>query len=242
MWTSPLSNLSLGAPIDVPITQHFEQGWLNDFGDEFFKSRLHNIYHIHFLIGLLCSIKSSKVEKNVFYRRISDKNLRIFIVRKERIIFHNILYKGFNGATPNNVTDDEADALGEALKKLHFKLADTDNFEMFSYTAKKVPKNPRAKALMRMELVENLTWTFKVSKEQRSAPKKSIARAKHEINEDLLIKKDVSSSGEYIEVIGKFFKMRGIRNKEQMKNPKFCSLSTSVTLSGVEPCHVKRSG
>uniref|UniRef100_A0A915J302 Uncharacterized protein n=1 Tax=Romanomermis culicivorax TaxID=13658 RepID=A0A915J302_ROMCU len=81
-------------------------------------------------------------------------------MRKERIIFHDILYEG---ATRNNVTEDEA----HALKQLHFNLADTDNFQM--YTVEKELENPEAKALIKMELVENLTSTFQASEEHEGS-------------------------------------------------------------------------
>uniref|UniRef100_A0A915IXY5 Uncharacterized protein n=1 Tax=Romanomermis culicivorax TaxID=13658 RepID=A0A915IXY5_ROMCU len=82
MDINPLNNVILDQRIDIPITKHFEQYPVNDFRKDFFTSDVHKIYHIHFIIGLLTSIASSKgTFKNIFFRRVGNKNLRIFVVQ-----------------------------------------------------------------------------------------------------------------------------------------------------------------
>uniref|UniRef100_A0A915IUX6 SET domain-containing protein n=1 Tax=Romanomermis culicivorax TaxID=13658 RepID=A0A915IUX6_ROMCU len=69
MESNPLGNLFLCNPIHIPIGRHFEQGWLNNFGHNFFSSGVNKIYHIQFIIGLLSSMRKIDVEENILYRR-----------------------------------------------------------------------------------------------------------------------------------------------------------------------------
>uniref|UniRef100_A0A915KY40 Uncharacterized protein n=1 Tax=Romanomermis culicivorax TaxID=13658 RepID=A0A915KY40_ROMCU len=60
------------------------------------------------------------------------------------------------------------------LKKVNFKLSDRDNLEMFRYIVEKDCKNLKAKGLMKMELVDSLTWTFQASEKSAKFVKKHV--------------------------------------------------------------------
>uniref|UniRef100_A0A915ISE1 Uncharacterized protein n=1 Tax=Romanomermis culicivorax TaxID=13658 RepID=A0A915ISE1_ROMCU len=180
MEKNPLRNLLLDEPIDTPITRHFEQGWLNDFSDEFFDSGVFKIYHINFILGLLCSIQSSEQENNVFYRLMGDKNenLRIFIVRNEQIIFHDIFYTDQEWPSWKEVTKDELDDVVLTLRELHFKLNDELHFERLGYIVRRYRKNVAAKWILMMELWQVETLTYEVPETPGKGSSESVTAAK----------------------------------------------------------------